>query len=151
MPFLRVRIALSAALFLAGTATAMKITPKSGSALLLRNAREFQWKAPNHLPVGAEYHLMRENAVTHGIQAIARFPAGYTIPEHTHKTAETIAVLKGKLWIRAAGKERTLRPGDYAVIPHGVPHTMKAAGWFRKTWTLTTTDGPYDLVYSKNK
>ncbi|MFH2204810.1 MAG: cupin domain-containing protein [Elusimicrobiota bacterium] len=107
-----------------------------------------EWKAPAHLPTGAQYRLIREDPETHGIEAIVRFPSGYEVLAHTHTVHETIVVIKGRLRLTAAGQVRTLKPGDHASLPPGTPHALKAKTWLRDVWFLTTTDGPYDLAYT---
>jgi quercetin dioxygenase-like cupin family protein len=139
----------TALITLAGAAWGFKVTPKPGSALIIQTGSEMEWKAPTNLPTGAEYHLLREDPHTQGIQAIARFPSKSAIPEHTHTVDETIVVLRGKLLLKAGDIEKTLKAGDYAVIPAHVPHEMRADTWFRKVSILTTTNAPYDLTYTK--
>lgn len=106
--------------------------------------KEGDWRPPTHLPPGAEYHLVREDPATAGIQALVRFPSGYAVGDHTHSCAETFVVLRGRLDVTAGGSTRTLGAGDYAVLPAGTAHSLKAKGW-GKTVFVTTTDGPYDL------
>lgn len=105
---------------------------------------ETDWRPPTHLPPGAEYHLVREDPASHGIQALVRFPSGYAVPEHAHSCAETLVVLKGRLEASSRGAVRTLTAGDYAVFPAGTPHSLKTKGW-GKTVFLAATDGPYDF------
>lgn len=102
------------------------------------------WRPPTNLPPGAEYHLVREDPATNGITALVRFPSGYEVPLHTHSCSETFVLLKGRLEVREGGAARTLSAGDYAVLPAGTAHALKAKGW-GKTVFVTTTDGPYDL------
>lgn len=105
---------------------------------------ESDWRPPTHLPPGAEYHLVREDPASHGIQALVRFPSGYSVPEHAHSCAETLIVLKGLLEVSSRGTVRTLAAGDYASFPAGVPHSLKTKGW-GKTVFVAATDGAYDL------
>lgn len=105
---------------------------------------EGDWRPPTHLPPGAEYHLVREDPATSGIHALVRFPSGYAVGDHTHSCAETFVVLRGRLEVTVGGAARTLAAGDYAVLPAGTVHSLKAKGW-GKTVFVTTTDGPYDL------
>lgn len=120
------------------------LAPGAGGAVL-RRAAEFDWRPPTQLPPGADYQLMREDPATHGIQAVVRFPPGYSVPEHTHPSAETLVVLRGSLLVRAEGRARLLHAGDYALLPAGLPHALEARSWFRKTWFVAATDGPYEL------
>jgi len=108
------------------------------------------WSPPTHLPPGAEYHLLRESPKTHGIQAVARFPAGYAVREHTHECDETFVVIRGKLWIKIGDREEVLGPGGFAVLPAGVPHALGSKTFFRKTVFVTVTDGPYDVRFTED-
>jgi quercetin dioxygenase-like cupin family protein len=61
-------------------------------------------------------------------------PPGDMPPLHVHRhTDEGFYVLEGQLTLYAPGRELTLQPGDYALVPHGVPHTYRvgerAARW----------------------
>lgn len=142
-------VCLTAALALAASgAAALKIGMKAGAAVRLAEPSELEWKPSTQLPPGAEYHLIREDPETHGIQVLARFPAKYAVPEHAHPCDETIVVLKGKLWIRAGDLERVLAPGSYAVLPAGVPHELRAKTIMRDVVFIAATSGPYDLKYT---
>ncbi len=139
----------AAAAMMAVSAAALRVQPPPGSAVILGASSDFDWRPPGHLPPGAEYHLVREDPKSHAIHAIVRFPAGYDVAEHVHSSDETIIVLRGKLWIRAGGLERTLKAGEFAVLPAGAPHELKSRTWWRKTWFVTITSGPYDHKYTK--
>ncbi len=116
----------------------------------LRRKSSFDWKPATHLPPGAEYHLVREDPKTHGIQAVVRFPSGYAVPEHSHETDETIVILSGKLQVKSGGREEALDSGSYAVFPAGTRHSMSVPGW-GKVLFLAATDGPYDLKASTSR
>lgn len=105
---------------------------------------EADWHPPTNLPPGAEYHLVREDPATHGIQALVRFPSGFEVPSHAHSCAETLVVLKGRLEVASGGAVRVLKAGDYAVLPAGTPHSLRTKG-FGKAVFVATTDAPYDL------
>lgn len=114
-----------------------------GSARLV-SPQESDWRPPSNLPPGAEYVLIAEDAVTHGIQAMVRFPSGYRVPSHSHTCTETLVVMSGRLEVEMGGKKTVLKAGDYAVFPAGTAHSLRAAGWRRAVFTATT-DGAYDL------
>lgn len=105
---------------------------------------ESDWRPPSHLPPGAEYALIAEDPVSHGIQALVRFPSGYSVPAHSHSCTETLVVMSGKLEVGLGTTTRVLKAGDYAVFPSGTEHSLKTAGWRRAVFTATT-DGAYDL------
>jgi quercetin dioxygenase-like cupin family protein len=55
---------------------------------------------------------------------------GKTNPEHWHKTCEEIIyMLAGELNVIAQGKTITVRPGQTALIPRGVRHSVVNEGW----------------------
>ena len=55
---------------------------------------------------------------------------GQTNPEHRHMTCqEVIYMLSGELKLYAHGECLTLRPGQTALIPQGIRHTVKNEGW----------------------
>ena len=55
---------------------------------------------------------------------------GRTNPEHRHMTCEEIIyMLAGELKVHAHGECITLRPGQTALIPPGVRHTVVNDGW----------------------
>jgi Uncharacterized conserved protein, contains double-stranded beta-helix domain len=55
---------------------------------------------------------------------------GQTNPEHRHMTCqEVIYMLSGELKVYANGECLTLRPGQTALIPQGLRHSVKNEGW----------------------
>jgi quercetin dioxygenase-like cupin family protein len=55
---------------------------------------------------------------------------GKTNPEHWHKTCEEIIyMLAGELNVIAQGKTITVKPGQTALIPRGVRHSVVNEGW----------------------
>ena len=128
---------------LAAVALAQPQLP-TGREPALKSASEMDWKPSTNLPPGAEYHLVREDPVTRGIQAVVKFPSGYSIPPHAHESDETLVVLKGKLKVRVGTVEKTLGPSDYALLPAGVQHELAVKNW-GAAWVLVTTSGPFSL------
>ncbi len=111
---------------------------------ILKTAKSIDWKASGSLPPGAEYHLIYEDPKTHAVQTMVRMPKGYALPAHSHTADETILVLKGKLVIELAGRDRTLTAGGYAVIPAGTVFSFKVAG-FSGADFLAAFNGPFDM------
>jgi quercetin dioxygenase-like cupin family protein len=55
---------------------------------------------------------------------------GKTNPEHCHKTCEEIIyMLAGELSVLAQGERTRVKPGETALIPRGVRHTVMNEGW----------------------
>ncbi len=62
--------------------------------------------------------------------AVARYvyPPGTYFPDHTHGIDKKDGVLKGKLRIKAAGKDYVLEAGDVLEIPAGTVHDAEVIG-----------------------
>lgn len=140
---MRLPRASAAFVFLAALAAAQDSLP-TGRVTSLKRSWDFDWKASTTLPPGTEYHLIREDPVTRGVQAVVRFPAGYKLPPHSHDADETLVILKGKLLVKAGADELLLSSRDYAVLPAGVEHEMTVKS-FGECWALLTTSGPYTV------
>ncbi len=62
--------------------------------------------------------------------SVARYvyPPGTYFPDHTHGIDKKDGVLKGKLRIKAAGKDYLLEAGDVLEIPAGTVHDAEVLG-----------------------
>jgi mannose-6-phosphate isomerase-like protein (cupin superfamily) len=64
-----------------------------------------------------------------GVAHLTVKPGGAVVGEHVHpRLQETFRVVAGTLGTRIAGVERTLRAGEEATVPAGVPHDWWNAG-----------------------
>ncbi len=127
-------VALHAAFAAAQTASA---------PALVRRVADQRFAASGSLPPGAEYHLVWEDPVTHGVQALVRVPKKYHIPAHTHTRHETFMVLKGRIALDFGTRVESLKPGDYALIPAGTAFSLTTEGWGGAEF-LISFDGAYD-------
>jgi (S)-ureidoglycine aminohydrolase len=59
-------------------------------------------------------------------QMTAEFVAGGELPPAS--TQRFVYVLDGKLEVKAGGKKQILKPGGFAYLPQGLPHTVRATG-----------------------
>ncbi|MEW5884705.1 MAG: cupin domain-containing protein [Armatimonadota bacterium] len=117
--------------------------PASTPGPVVRAGADQRFAASGSLPPGAEYHLMWEDPVSKGVQALVRVPKGYFIPPHSHTRNETMLVIKGKLTLDFGATRSTLKAGDYALLPAGTAFSLKAEGW-GQTEFFIAFDGPYD-------
>jgi quercetin dioxygenase-like cupin family protein len=73
-----------------------------------------------------------------------RAPAGEQAPLHVHRADdEGFYLLEGRvtLWV---GPDRTdLEPGDFALAPHGIPHTYRVESGEGARWLITSSDGSF--------
>ena len=61
-----------------------------------------------------------------GVVDMIEVPAGDMPPLHVHHASdECFYVLKGEATLYMPGAERTLRAGDFAIAPRGIPHTYR--------------------------
>ena len=56
------------------------------------------------------------------------YSPGTSFPEHTHGVDKIDAVISGQFEIVLAGQPAVLGPGDWVVVPRGVPHTATVVG-----------------------
>ena len=54
------------------------------------------------------------------------FVRGASIHEHSHPQEEVYEVLEGELDVTIDGLAQIVRPGVVAIVPGGVPHSVKA-------------------------
>jgi quercetin dioxygenase-like cupin family protein len=59
---------------------------------------------------------------------ITRFPAGTSVPEHTHNVEEAVTLLEGEGTVEIEGKQTPVKPWDSTYIPAGVPHRFINSG-----------------------
>lgn len=64
-------------------------------------------------------------------QMTTEFVAGGALSSAS--TQRFLYVLDGKIEVKAGGKKHILRPGGFAYLPQGVPHTVRASGIARAT------------------
>jgi quercetin dioxygenase-like cupin family protein len=73
--------------------------------------------------LGARARVLAGDRRRAGVVDISGIPAGDRSPLHVHHDEdEGFYVLAGELTLHLPGSARTLRPGDYAVAPSGIPH-----------------------------
>ncbi len=109
----------------------------------VRRVSEQRFAASGSLPPGAEYHLMWEDPVTHGVQALVRVPKNYFIPAHAHSRHETFYVVKGRIKLDFGTRAESLKAGDYVLIPAGTAFSLATEGWGGAEFMIAL-DGAYD-------
>jgi quercetin dioxygenase-like cupin family protein len=110
-----------------------------------------QWAAaPSLLPPGALIAVVSGDPTGPGQSTIElSMPDGYTMPPHSHPTAERVEVKQGTLLVGMgdrldATKTLPLAVGDTAVAPAGMHHYSVARG---TTIVAVTFMGPYTITY----
>jgi quercetin dioxygenase-like cupin family protein len=71
--------------------------------------------------------------------------AGDQPPLHVHRTDdEGFYLLEGKLTLWVGPDRIELEPGQFALAPHGVPHTYRVESEEGARWLVTSSDGSFD-------
>jgi len=61
----------------------------------------------------------------HADVLFASYPAGTSIPEHTHDTDNHGVIIRGALRLRMDGETRHYGVGDWYHVPAGAPHAAE--------------------------
>jgi len=78
------------------------------------------------IPPGPEIAMLRGNLAAGGGEALVRFPANYTFPNHSHTSDELYVWIKGDFtYIAADGTATELSGQTYVSLPGSVPHALK--------------------------
>ncbi len=91
---------------------------------------KLQWtECPKLFPPGCKMTLLHGALAEPGADVFLQVPAGYTIPAHSHTSAERMVLVSGQLDVTYAGHAKVgLKRGDYAFGPAKLPHTARCNG-----------------------
>jgi quercetin dioxygenase-like cupin family protein len=67
-------------------------------------------------------------AAVHTGFGLGRLGPGGAVPAHVHSYEESLYVLDGRIVVQTPGDAARLCPGDYGLIPVGVPHSLRNDG-----------------------
>jgi quercetin dioxygenase-like cupin family protein len=107
------------------------VAPKLERPLALaESAADLQWgDCPAIFPPGCRIAVLHGNPAEPGADVFLRVPSGYTIPAHSHTSAERMVLVSGQLDVTYAGHPTvSLKRGDYAYGPAQLPHTARCNG-----------------------
>jgi quercetin dioxygenase-like cupin family protein len=93
-------------------------------------AADLQWgDCPAIFPSGCKIAVLHGNPAEPGADVFLRVPPGYTIPAHSHTSAERMVLVSGQLDVTYAGHPTvSLKRGDYAYGPAALPHSAHCNG-----------------------
>jgi mannose-6-phosphate isomerase-like protein (cupin superfamily) len=75
----------------------------------------------------------------------SRVPYGEQPPLHLHRTDdEGFYLLEGNLTLWVGSDRIELEPGQFALAPHGVPHTYRVQSEQGARWLVTSSDASFD-------
>ena len=104
-----------------------------------------QWgPCPAIFPTGCQIAVLQGDPSKPNADVFLRVPGGYTIPAHSHTSAERMILVEGQLTVQYKGAAAAvLTPGQYAYGPASLPHEARCAG--SKPCTLFIAfEGPVD-------
>ncbi|WP_309673481.1 cupin domain-containing protein [Gemmatimonas sp.] len=101
---------------------------------------------PAIFPTGCQIAVLNGDPSKPNADVFLRVPGGYTIPAHSHTSAERMVLVEGQLTVTYKGASAAaLAPGVYAYGPAKLPHEAKCAG--NKPCTLFIAfEGPVDAT-----
>ena len=97
---------------------------------LSQTAADLQWgDCPAIFPAGCRISVLHGNPAEPGADVFLRVPSGYTIPAHSHTSAERMVLVSGQLDVTYVGHPTvSLKSGDYAYGPAALPHIARCNG-----------------------
>jgi quercetin dioxygenase-like cupin family protein len=104
----------------------------SAAHLVLRGS-EAVYGDPGDLAPGSDglgrWSIVDETSdAVHTGFGVCRLEPGGVVPAHVHSFEESVYVLEGEVVLRTPEATVRLRPGDYALLPVGTPHSWHADG-----------------------
>jgi quercetin dioxygenase-like cupin family protein len=92
-------------------------------ALSADNATLAWGPCPAPFTPGREITVVQGDPGKSNADIFLRIPGGYAIPPHAHTSAEHMVLVSGELEVRYSGQDSvTLKAGDFAYGPPGLPH-----------------------------
>lgn len=87
-------------------------------------AGDLKWVALKNAPPGPMLAILSGDPEKGHYTAIEKFPAGFSVPLHTHPATHKVVIISGT-WIHGEPGKPDVRlgPGSYLVQPAGMPHT----------------------------
>lgn len=85
---------------------------------------QLQWgPCPDFMPKGCEIAVLHGDPAQANADVFFKVPAGLTVPDHWHTSAERMVLVSGELHVTYEGRPTTvLKPGMYAYGPAGLAH-----------------------------
>jgi len=132
--------------------TAPKPKPAAPAKHVMLTADELKWgPGPESLPPGGQAAVLSGDPGKSGMFTIRlKMPDGYTVPPHSHPTAEHVTIVSGTLMMAMGSKldDAAFKPmtaGAYAVMPARSDHYVRAKG---ETIVQVMAMGPFEIKYA---
>jgi quercetin dioxygenase-like cupin family protein len=114
---------------------------------LVARATDAVWAPAAGALAGAVGYLGRaavgpESPAVHTGFGLGRLEPGGRVPWHVHSYEESIYLIEGSAVVQTPDGAKHLGPGDYGVIPPGVPHLLRNEGSEEATWARMSAPAP---------
>jgi len=122
-------------------------SPTGKPLAILPTSPDLKWgPCPPIFPAGCQIAVLHGDPSQPNADIYLRVPGGYTIPTHTHTSAERMVLTTGKLKVQYKGaKMTTLTVAEYAFGPAGLPHVAKCVSKTPCTLFIAF-EGPVDAL-----
>ena len=119
------------------------------ASVVFMDLEETPWQPVEGVP-GGRWKLIRTDPLTGAIAALVQFQAGAVEEPHHHTKGHFIYIINGAKVVEnlTAGKEFTLSEGMYLYTPAGNVHRIR---YLTRCTYLFVTDGPFDMIWEKQK
>lgn len=120
---------LAAGLLAAGAQAAAGENKAEPALALDHKDAQLKWGGcPPFIPQGCEIAVLHGDPAKPNVDVFFKVPGGFSIPAHTHTSAERMVLVSGTLDVSYEGQPTTrLRPGMYAYGPAGRSHSAVCA------------------------
>lgn len=99
---------------------------------------------PAIFPTGCEITVLHGDPSKPNADVFLRIPGGYSLPAHSHTSAERMILVEGQLTVKYKGAAAVvLTAGQYAFGPAGLPHDGRCTSRTRCTLFIAF-EGPVD-------
>lgn len=116
------------ALLAAPLALADKAAPEPALAYTFKDPALKWGPCPPFIPKGCEIAVVHGDPAKPNVDVFFKVPGNFTIPSHTHTSAERMVLVSGKLEVTYEGQDPvTLKPGMYAYGPAQRAHKATCA------------------------
>jgi quercetin dioxygenase-like cupin family protein len=142
-------VAMISAILLTFASADAQVSPKGAPVTATVNSK-LQWgPCPDIFPAGCQIAVLNGDPAKPNADIFLRVPAGYTIPPHSHTSAERIVLVEGALTVRYKGfPAEDLTLGEYAYGPASLPHVASCKGKGPCTLFIAF-EGPVDALAFK--
>ena len=135
--------------FSLATAVALAASPAPAGDVVVVNPSDFHWKPKDALPPGATGAVVRGDPSKGDYDFFARFPAGFTVPMHTHTNDCVVIMTQGSMVIGRADKpDAVIDEGGLFVLPAELYYTAHCE---KECAFLVHGAKPFDIRYARKE